>query len=206
MVPSDIGFQDFSRTGIRYVWSVCVLNVRSKVADHRIAGIFWTPGRIFCWGWSFLGNNRIFETCCFKTFLPIFYALLQVRNPFGRGSWIDVVHDRLYRLYQFTTGKLLSVLWLYFQSPTIKVSSRSSALLVGTVVYIRTGKPAYTLISKSLLHRHLWKEDHGGIHLQSNQACYTVGRRLSCCIGKHIARLNVDWVAIDVLDVRALVV
>ncbi len=201
MVPSDIRLDDLSRSWIRYVRTICILDIRSKVSDDRISRIFWTPIWIFFFARRIFGNDSIFEARHFKGSLPIFYPLLQVRHPLTWCSWIDIEYNRLLWFYQFTSSVFVIVFFFDFQSPSVKESSWSSFLLIKSIVHYRSAEPAHSPISKTLHHRFFWKQYHRRVHLYSDQACARIWRGLSSGISHHVACLDIHWIRTDSFDV-----
>src|SRR6185437_943158 len=75
MVPTYMAFQYFTGARIRHVRPVSVLNIRSEIAHHAVTGIFGAKFRVLFWRRGFLADNGVFKPGCFKSLLPVVYAL-----------------------------------------------------------------------------------------------------------------------------------
>ncbi|EJX06421.1 hypothetical protein EVA_05472 [gut metagenome] len=107
MIPADVALNDFTRTGVVYIGTICVFYRRSQITDARVACIFHRHGRIVLG--PFLTDNCILKARLFKGFLPVVYTLDEIRTPLLRRSRVDVVNNRLLRLNQFAALHLLRV-------------------------------------------------------------------------------------------------
>ena len=129
VVPADVAFEDFARTGVVHVGAIGVLDGRGEVADDRVAGVLHAHGGVVLR--PFQGVNRVFEPGFLESHLPVVDALDEVLAPLLGRSGVDVVNDGLLRLDELTALHLLGVGRVFrFEAPARDETARLDALLV----------------------------------------------------------------------------
>src|SRR5436190_11890443 len=101
MKPTNMTLEYFTSSWICNSRAVSICDTRRFVDDTGVPRIFESPVRII--SWSFFSNDGIFETCFFKSNLPVIYSLYQERDPFLWSSGIDIINNLFFGLNQFAS-------------------------------------------------------------------------------------------------------
>ena len=147
--------------------------------------------------------------------MPVVDTLHKIWPPLFRCSGIDIIYYGLLRFYQLTTLPFFYVRIFRFQFPAHCKYLVVDLLLGITVDHIIISKETNTWIEQALLHRHLWQQYEGVIHLQryhtgsigSGQCSRreTAGRLRHegrCRVKRtHHPNFCIDGIGIDALDV-----
>ena len=154
-------FDNFSATWVYNAGTVCIFFLGRKVAYHAEPCIVQTHRGIVG---PFFSYNGILESCGFECYIPVFHSRFQVRNPFGRCGWIDVVDNGMLRLGRQSFGVTG---WVFgFQPVTVNQAFGLGFLLcVG-----ENGKSileiAYPIVCQTRTHRCFREQYHTGIQLE----------------------------------------
>ena len=78
VVPADVAFEDFARTGVVHVGAIGVLDGRGQVTDDRVAGVLHAHGGVILR--PFQGVNSVLEPGFFESPLPHVDGLYEIRD------------------------------------------------------------------------------------------------------------------------------
>src|SRR6187455_1944871 len=101
MIPAYITLQHFTTAWIINIWSVGIGYFRREITNDLITGIFKAHCSIV-FG-PFFSNDGIFETSCFKRFVPIIDTGNYILTPLFGSSRIYIINNRILWFYQFTS-------------------------------------------------------------------------------------------------------
>ena len=204
MIPTDVTFNDFTGARVVHIGTIGIGNGRSKIANHRETCIFKAHvGTIFR---PFLGDNRIFETCLFKGFLPIFHTKDEIFHPLFGGCRVDVVDDGLFRFYQLTAFHLFDVFIFGFKTPTRHDRTSLHLLLLVVEFHKVVGEIPHTRVESAAAHQVFGQKHKRGVQTQRDESSNS-GRRYFvglCAEGFHRLDFGVDGESLHRVDVRQI--
>src|SRR5438045_2871055 len=114
MRPSNISLQDLTTAGIVYTWRIGIRQTRRKVAHYFATCIFKAHCSVILR--PFLTNNCIFESGCFKSFVPVVDTCNNIRSPLFWCGRIHIVNNCLFGFYQFTFFIFFQVFLFWFEA------------------------------------------------------------------------------------------
>ena len=204
VIPADVTFNNFTGARIVHIGTIGVGNGRCKIANHRETCVFKAHvGTIFR---PFLGDNRIFETCLFKGFLPIFHTKDEIFHPLFGGCRVDVVDDGLLGFYQFPTFHLFDVFFLGFETPARNDRTAFHLLLLVVELHKVVGEITHTRVESAAAHQVFGKKYKRGVQTQGDESSdgsrrYFVGL---CAEGFHCLDFGVDGEGLHCVDIRQI--
>src|SRR6188768_2087029 len=116
MKPTNMTLEYFTSSWVCNSRTISICDTRRFVNDTGIPRIFEGPVRII--SWSFFSNDGIFETCFFKSNLPVIYSLYKERDPFLWSRRINIINNLFFRLNQFSSQIFCYVFFFRFQPPS----------------------------------------------------------------------------------------
>ena len=165
-----MAFQNLAAPGVMDLGAISIGDVRSKITQHAETGIFEAHGAVIFR--PFLSENGIFETCFFKSRLPVVDSLDQVRTPFFRGGGIYIVNDGLYGFHQFSPLPFFHVFGPGFQFPAYDEIGLLHLLLFIRIHHIIIREITHPAVYQPLLIGDLGQQQEGGVDLHG----YGAGR------------------------------
>ena len=160
MVPAHVALDNLARTRVADVRAIGVADVAGQIADDRETGILKTHCRVVG---PLLGADGVLEASLLEGHVPVIDACHEVRYPLLRRSRVNVVHNLLDGLYQFTTTVGIDVLW--HQTVAGDDVAAVHTLLIVTILIEPLGEVAYALVERAILHLVLRQQHKRGVQL-----------------------------------------
>ena len=152
MIPAYMCFDDFTTAGVYDTRPVCILRLRRQITHdgeprivHRHRGIIRPV----------LGRYGILKAGSFKSLVPIVDTCLQVRHPLLGRSGVNIEHDLLLGLNQFSS-------LIRFQVFGLQAVAGDDSLMFRSLLVLKLHdfgiEIAYPFITQTHLHRHLGQQ------------------------------------------------
>ena len=201
VVPRDVALDDFTRTRVGRARAHGVAYRRCSPPHDRVPDVLRVPVRILGLRWCILGLHGIPEAGTLEHCRPRVHAGAHVRTPLGRRGRIQVVHDRLHRLHQFTACVGRRILRL--QAPAANERLGRGLLLVQSVVDAIDAEEADAIVRDARTHRHLRQQHQRLPHRERDRRGVNIGRRCACIERLRVRHLDIHREALDAIQRRA---
>ena len=141
-------FHDLSATRIYNTRTISIFRFRRQIAQYAITCIVQAHCRIVR---PFFGNNGIFESGCFKSYIPVIHTSFKIRNPFFWCRRVYIIHNRTFRFSKLPFAITFRI--FRFQPITLDNGSTGRDLLVIRKLCHRILEESDPFICQSRLHR-----------------------------------------------------
>ena len=128
VIPTDVAFDDLTRTRVVHIGAVGVGDGRGEVANHRETRVLEAHRRVVLRPFARL--DGVFETRLLEGFLPILHPENEILAPLLRRGGIDVVNDGFLGFNQFAAAIFVHVFGAGLQAPARNHLPRLHTLLV----------------------------------------------------------------------------
>ena len=150
MPPHNIRLQYLARARIEDRRPHRISFGRSGISQHRIINIVHIHSHAIG---DFLCKDGVFESCTFKSYLPVFDTLLYVFSPTIGSRVLNIENNRFGRFDKFTAQITFAILRFGLQTPTGNELFLIHPLLSVTVIQQRISEVTYARIIQTTDHR-----------------------------------------------------